>query len=247
MAIDMAGSVLIEVDVQNDFCPAYTTNEGRNRPAGTLAVSQGNEVIKPLNLAAEKFARRGAKIIASQDWHPARHSSFASSHPGRRVNDIIVLPVPPVSDSGEWPGAGKPDEFAPAAIQQVLWPDHCVQGSEGARFHDDLDLGPVNLILRKGYRRDLDSYSVFFENDRRTPTGLDGFLKGFSIKQIFIGGLATDYCILYSVMDALQLGYKIVVLTDAVCGVDIPEGSVERAFDMMRQGGAVFMNSGDLG
>jgi nicotinamidase/pyrazinamidase len=247
MVIDMAGSALIEVDVQNDFCPAYTTKDGKERPPGALAVSQGHEVIKPLNMAAEKFAHGGAKIIASQDWHPAHHSSFASSHPGKQVNDIIVLPVPPIPAPAEGAETESAGEFMPAAIQQVLWPDHCVQGSKGAQFHDDLNLAPVNFILRKGYRRDLDSYSVFFENDRHTPTGLDGLLRGLSITQIFIGGLATDYCVYYSVMDAIRLGYKTVVLTDAVCGVDIPEGSVERAFDMMRKAGAVFMNSRELG
>jgi nicotinamidase/pyrazinamidase len=242
MAIDIAGAALIEVDVQNDFCPAYTAKNGKKRPQGALAVSRGDEVIKPLNLVAEKFAHRGGKIIASQDWHPAHHSSFASSHPGRKVNDIIVLPVPQPESASPLLETD-PSEFTPAAIQQVLWPDHCVQGSEGARFHDDLNLDPVNLIIRKGYHRDLDSYSVFYENDRRTPTGLDGFLKGLFVKQLFIGGLATDYCVLYSAMDAIRLGYKVVVLTDAVCGVDVPEGSVERAFDLMRKAGVVFMNS----
>jgi nicotinamidase/pyrazinamidase len=247
MGIDIAEAALIEVDVQNDFCPGYTGRDGRERPPGALAVSQGDEVIKPLNLMAEKFARAGGKVIASQDWHPAHHSSFASSHPEKQVNDIIVLPVPQLAGPAGQREEPARDEFVPAAIQQVLWPDHCVQGSEGARFHDDLNLDYVNLILRKGYRPNLDSYSVFFENDRCTPTGLDGFLKGLSIRQLFIGGLATDYCVLYSVMDAVRLGYTIVVLTDAVCGVDIPEGSVERAFDLMRNSGVLFMNSGEVG
>jgi nicotinamidase/pyrazinamidase len=246
MAIDIAASALIEVDVQNDFCPAYTAKDGTERPPGALAVSQGDEVIKPLNQTAEKFARMGGKVIASQDWHPARHSSFASSHPGKQVNDIMLLPVPhaALASCGQETDA---DTFVPAAVQQVLWPDHCIQGSEGVRFHDDLDLNYVNLILRKGYRRDLDSYSVFFENDRCTPTGLDGFLKGLSIKHLLIGGLATDYCVLYSVMDAIRLGYTVVVLTDAVRGVNVPQGSVERAFDLMREAGVAFMNSGELG
>jgi nicotinamidase/pyrazinamidase len=245
MAIDIAGSALIEVDVQNDFCPAYTMKNGTKRPQGALAVSRGDEVIKPLNLMAEKMAPLGGKVIASQDWHPVCHASFASSHPGKQVNDIVVLPVPQLGSPSPLQKTDA-DEWAPAAIQQVLWPDHCVQGSEGARFHDDLNLDPVNLILRKGYRRDLDSYSVFFENDRCTPTGLDGFLKGLFIEQLFIGGLATDYCVLYSVMDAIRLGYKVVVLTDAVRGVDVPGGSVERAFDLMREAGVVFMNSGEV-
>jgi nicotinamidase/pyrazinamidase len=213
-AITIAETALIEVDVQNDFCPAYTGTGGKIRPAGALAVTNGDGVIPPLNRAAEKIASRGGKVIASQDWHPPAHCSFASSNP-------------------------------PAAAG-TFWPDHCVQNSAGARLHDDLNQGLINLILRKGYRKNLDSYSVFFENDRSTPTGLDGFLKGLGITTVVIGGLATDYCVLYSVMDALGLGYRTIVLEDAVRGVNIPEGSVNRALENMRTAGAVFMNSGEL-
>jgi nicotinamidase/pyrazinamidase len=210
--ITIAEAVLIEVDVQNDFCPAYTGRDGKTRPQGALAVAGGNAGIPPHTRAAAKFAGGGGKVIASQDWHPAAHCSFASSNTG----------------SG------------------ALWPDHCVQNSEGAQLHADLDLGPVNLILRKGYRKTLDSYSVFFENDRSTPTGLDGFLRGLGIRSVVIGGLATDYCVLYSVMDALHLGYRTIVLEDAVRAVNAPEGSAGRALDAMRTAGAVFMHSGEL-
>ncbi|MFP3042237.1 nicotinamidase [Treponema primitia] len=246
MAIDIGEAALIMVDVQNDFCPAYTGKNGKQRPDGALAVSRGYEVIEPLNRAAEKFAHDGKKVIASQDWHPAHHNSFASSHPGKKVNEIILLPVP---ESVQSPGIHRRDpikEYALPAIQQVMWPDHCIQGSEGAQFHDELNLNYVNLVIRKGSRENLDSYSVFFENDRYTPTGLDGFLKGLDIKQIFIGGLATDYCVLYSAMDAVRLGYKVVVLSDAVSGVNVPEGSVNQATSLMRGAGISFITTQEI-
>jgi nicotinamidase/pyrazinamidase len=248
MAIDIGGSALIIVDVQNDFCPGYTGKDGIKRPNGTLAVSQGRAVIEPLNQIAEKFDREGGKIIASQDWHPAHHSSFASSHPGKKVNDIILFPVPAPDPSRIFQRRRRNPkyEYVPAAIQQVMWPDHCIEGSDGARFHDELNLNHVDLIIRKGHRIDLDSYSVFFENDRFTSTGLDGFLKGLGLNQIYIGGLATDYCILYSVMDAVRLGYKVTVLSDAVSGVNVPEGSVERAFALMRGAGVSFTSTREI-
>ncbi|MDR2184838.1 MAG: isochorismatase family protein [Treponema sp.] len=246
MGIDIAKAALIEVDIQNDFCPAYTAKDGTVRPEGALAVRGGDRVIKPLNRIAQRFVEEGGKVIASQDWHPAHHSSFASSHSGKKVNDIIVLPVPEPPASPAHRRAGEA-EFIPTAIQQVLWPDHCVQNTSGAAFHDEFNLNCVNLVIRKGFRKNLDSYSVFFENDRHTPTGLDGYLKGLEIKFVFIGGLATDYCVLYSVMDALRLGYKIVVLEDAVCGVDVPSGSIHRALDLMLTAGAVFMETEEIG
>jgi nicotinamidase/pyrazinamidase len=131
-------------------------------------------------------------------------------------------------------------------MEQVLWPAHCVQGSGGAAFHDKLDLRPVNLILRKGFRRNLDSYSAFFENDRTTPTGLDGFLKGLGITTVALGGLATDYCVLYSALDAVRMGYKTMVLRDAVRGAGYPEGSVERALGEMEAAGIGILDSEDL-
>jgi nicotinamidase/pyrazinamidase len=225
MAIDIGEAALIMVDVQNDFCPAYTGKDGKQRPDGALAVSRGYEVIEPLN---------------------HYHNSFASSHPGKKVNEIILLPVP---ESVQNPGIHRQDpiqEYALPAIQQVMWPDHCIQGSEGAQFHDELNLDYVNLVIRKGDRGNLDSYSVFFENDRYTSTGLDGFLKGLDIKQIFIGGLATDYCVLYSAMDAVRLGYSVVVLSDAVCGVNVPEGSVKQATSLMRGAGISFVTTQEI-
>jgi nicotinamidase/pyrazinamidase len=127
-----------------------------------------------------------------------------------------------------------------------LWPSHCVEGSEGAAFHASLDLKPVNLIVRKGFRQGLDSYSAFFENDRKTSTGLDGFLKTLSIDTVVIGGLATDYCVLYSALDAAALGYKTIVAADAVRGVDYPAGSTDRALKTLEEAGVIFAASGEI-
>ncbi|MDR3276208.1 MAG: nicotinamidase [Treponema sp.] len=129
---------------------------------------------------------------------------------------------------------------------QTLWPVHCVQGTGGAAFHEGLDLRPVNLILHKGFRRELDSYSAFFENDRTTATGLDGFLRSLGIGTVALGGLATDYCVLYSAMDAVRLGYTTIVLRDAVRGVGQPAGSVEAAFKQMEAAGVIILNSAEL-
>ncbi|MDR0628287.1 MAG: bifunctional nicotinamidase/pyrazinamidase [Treponema sp.] len=223
--IDFTMSALLAIDVQNDFCPAYTGVSGEKRPPGALAVNRGDEVIDPLNRLAAQVVHAGGKVIATQDWHPQGHVSFASTHPGKQLGDTLDLP-----------GVGG----------QVLWPDHGVQGSLGAAFHDRFNLNTVSLILRKGFRRDLDSYSAFFENDRKTPTGLDGFLRGLSLKTLIVGGLATDYCVLYSVLDAVRLGYKTLVLIDGVRGVDYPEGSVERAFKAMEDAGIILVDSKEI-
>jgi len=127
-----------------------------------------------------------------------------------------------------------------------LWPSHCVQGSEGAAFHASLDLKPASLIIRKGFRRGLDSYSAFFENDRKTATGLDGYLKTLSIDTLVLGGLATDYCVLYSALDAVGLGYKTIIASDAVRGVDYPAGSTEKALKTLKEAGVIFAPSGEL-
>ena len=193
MTFNFPSSALIIVDVQNDFCPG-----------GALAVEKGDAVIGPLNNLASIFAAAGGRVIATQDWHPIEHASFA------------------------------------------LWPPHCVQGSRGADFHDALDLKPINLIIRKGFRKDLDSYSAFFENDRKTSTGLDGYLKALSIDTVVMGGLATDYCVLASAMDAVALGYRTIVLSDAIRGVNLPEGSVEKALKTMEDAGVIFTASEDV-
>jgi nicotinamidase/pyrazinamidase len=214
MTYDITKTLLLIIDVQNDFCPG-----------GALAVQDGDGVIAPLNRLAAAFASAGGRVAATQDWHPAGHVSFASSHSDKKPGDIIDLDT----------------------VQgQVLWPDHCVQGSKGAAFHEKLDLDPVSLIIRKGFRRGLDSYSAFFENDRCTATGLEGGIKQMNIQTVIIGGLATDYCVFYSAMDCRRLGFKTIIVSDAVRGVDYPPGSAEKAIAQMRDEGIIFSDSAEL-
>ena len=187
---------------------------------GALAVRDAGKVLSPINATSPLFDR----VVLTQDWHPRGHVSFASS----------------------WPGRGLYESVEADGIPQILWPDHCVKGSDGAAFHGALDTDRASLILRKGDLARLDSYSCFFENDRTTPTGLDGWLRSVGVSKLFIAGLTTDFCILYTVLDALRLGYEIRVIEDAVAGVDIPPGSAARAVTEMRRNGAAFVRSGDL-
>ena len=187
MQID-AHDVLLVIDVQNDFCPG-----------GALAVPRGDEMITPIHRVALRFEH----IILTQDWHPANHASFASSHTGKKPFESIEL------------GYGT----------QTLWPPHCVQGSPGAEFHPALQLPQAELILRKGFRPQIDSYSAFFENDRATPTGLAGYLRERNLTRVFCAGLAYDYCVGYSALDARRLGLPAFVLRDACRAIDL-HGSV---------------------
>ena len=186
---------LIVVDVQNDFCTG-----------GALAVAGGDEIVAPINNRMADFDA----VILTQDWHPAGHSSFASSH---QAAEFSTTEMPYGS--------------------QVLWPDHCVQGSIGAAFHKDLDIDRADLILRKGYRPGIDSYSAFFENDRRTATGFEGYLKTRGVFDVTFVGLATDYCVAYSALDAARLGFAVSVDT-ALCRAIDMGGSLDQArSDMM--------------
>jgi nicotinamidase/pyrazinamidase len=185
---------LIVVDVQNDFCPG-----------GALAVAGGDEIVAPINNRMADFDA----VILTQDWHPAGHSSFASSH---QAAEFSTTEMPYGS--------------------QVLWPDHCVQGSIGAAFHKDLDIDRADLILRKGYRPGIDSYSAFFENDRRTATGLEGYLKTRGVFDVTFVGLATDYCVAYSALDAARLGFAVSVDT-ALCRAIDMGGSLDQAWSDM--------------
>lgn len=189
-------------------------------PGGALPVPRGDEVVGPVNAAMRRFER----IVLSQDWHPAGHVSFASSRPGRAVGDVV-------EEGG---------------IDQTLWPDHCVQGTPGAAFHPALDADRASLILRKGFRAALDSYSCFFENDRSTATGLDGWLRSLGVSKVFVAGLALDYCVLYTALDAARLGLEAVVLEDCARAVGVPPGSGERAIRALRAAGVSFARSGDL-
>ena len=200
--------ILAVIDVQNDFCPG-----------GALAVPDAAAAVPVINRLAEFFPH----VIATQDWHPAGHRSFASAHPGK-----------------------KPFETAELSYGvQVLWPDHCVQGTPGAEPHPALSIPRCELILRKGFRKDIDSYSAFFENDRLTATGLDGYLRARRIKRIFFTGLATDFCVLYSAIDACRLGFGVFVIEDACRGID-RNGSVAAAWAGMEKAGARRISSADI-
>jgi nicotinamidase/pyrazinamidase len=178
------GDVLIAIDPQNDFCPG-----------GALAVPRGDQVIPALNRLTPRFLH----WVLTQDWHPAGHSSFASSHPGKRPFERMQMPY------GE----------------QILWPDHCIQESRGAAFHDRLKTGRAELVVRKGYDPQIDSYSALYENDRRTPTGLAGYLRERGFTRLFLAGLAFDFCVRYSAEDARRRGFEVVVVEDACRAIDL--------------------------
>jgi nicotinamidase/pyrazinamidase len=180
--IDPAADLLLAVDLQPDFMPG-----------GALPVPEGDAVVPLINRLLSRFSQ----AVATQDWHPPGHASFASNHPGRQAFDTVSMPY------GE----------------QVLWPDHCVQGSPGAALHPALQLERVQLVLRKGFRPEIDSYSAFRENDRRTPTGLHGYLQERGIRRIFVAGLARGYCTDFSAEDAAALGYTVFLVEDACRGI----------------------------
>jgi len=168
-------------------------------PGGALAVPQGDEIVTVVNRLAKNFRN----VVLTQDWHPAGHLSFASAHAGRSPYDTIAMPYGP----------------------QVLWPDHCVQGTPGAEFREDLQTPHAALVIRKGFRRAIDSYSAFYENDRSTPTGLAGYLRERGLTRVFLAGLALDFCVRYSAEDAHREGFEAIVIEDACRGIDV-EGSV---------------------
>lgn len=190
---------LIVIDVQNDFCPG-----------GALAVSRGDEIVTGINALINDFST----VILTQDWHPAGHSSFASSHTGKAPFEMTQMPYGP----------------------QVLWPDHCVQGTAGADFHPDLNSNRADMIVRKGFRAAIDSYSAFFENDHETPTGLHGYLQERGISNLTMVGLATDFCVNFSAMDAAKLGYDVLVREGLCRAIDM-DGSLEAAMAGMRDAG----------
>jgi len=176
-------------------------------PGGALAVAGGDEIISRINGLMDDFAT----VVLTQDWHPANHSSFAANHPGAQPFTLIQMPYGP----------------------QVLWPVHCVQGTEGAEFHKALRTDPAQLVVRKGFRPEIDSYSAFFENDHVTPTGLEGYLRSRGVTAVTLVGLATDYCVAYSALDAARLGFKATVLEGATRAIDL-NGSLADARAKMR-------------
>ncbi len=203
------GDALVVVDAQNDFCPG-----------GALAVPDGAAIMAVANRLGARFPH----LVLTQDWHPPRHISFASSHPGRQAFETIQV----------------------AYGDQVLWPDHCVHGTRGAELHPDLETTRAALILRKGNDPAVDSYSAFYENDHRTSTGLAGYLRERDVKRLFLAGLATDFCVLYSALDARREGFTVAVVQEAVRGIDL-QGSLARAWERMREAGVLLLREGDLG
>ncbi len=199
---------LLVTDVQNDFCPG-----------GALAIPDGDRVVPVINRLTELFE----VVLHTQDWHPAGHHSFASSHKDKEPFDVIPL------DYGD----------------QVLWPDHCVQGTDGAAFHPELNITRSQLVLRKGFRKEIDSYSAFFENDQKTVTGLGGYLRNRGIKTLYVTGLAADFCVKWTVLDAMKEGFHVNIVEDAVRGIDL-DGSLKQAWKEMLGAGARKISSDTL-
>jgi nicotinamidase/pyrazinamidase len=200
---------LVLVDLQNDFMPG-----------GPLGVSGGDETV-PL---ANALMARVDLVVATQDWHPAGHASFASRHPGRAPGDVVDLD----------------------GLRQTLWPDHCVQDTPGAAFHPALDTAAVAHVVRKGTDPRVDSYSGFFDNGQRRATGLDAYLRERGVRAVFVCGLATDYCVRFTVLDALALGYETRVVVDACRAVDLTAGDGTRALAAMRAAGATLVAGADV-
>lgn len=200
---------LILVDIQNDFVPG-----------GALAVADGDKVVPVANRIQSAFDL----VVATQDWHPANHGSFASQHPGKKPGDVIDL----------------------NGIAQVLWPDHCVQHSKGAEFHPRLDLTRIAKVFQKGTDPEIDSYSGFFDNGHRRGTGLAEYLRAQNVTTVYICGLATDYCVKFTSLDARSLGFDAYLVEDACRGVNLQPGDSAAAVDQMRAAGVHVITSDDL-
>jgi nicotinamidase/pyrazinamidase len=202
-------SVLILVDLQNDFLPG-----------GALAVPRGDEVI-PL---ADELQQRFDLVVATKDWHPPDHGSFASNHPGKKPGDRIILD----------------------GLEQILWPMHCVQNTHGSEFAPSFDTSRIAHIFHKGTERNIDSYSTFFDNAHRRHTGLAHYLEKHGIKNIYLMGLALDYCVKYSALDARQLGLNTYVIVDGCRGIELRSGDIARALEEMKCAGAILLKSSEL-
>ncbi|NBC28094.1 MAG: bifunctional nicotinamidase/pyrazinamidase [Bacteroidetes bacterium] len=201
-------NALLIVDLQNDFC----TN-------GALEVPRGSSIVPVVNKLIPSFDA----VVQTQDWHPAGHHSFASSHENKEPYDTVEM------DYGT----------------QVLWPDHCVQGSDGAEFHPELNTTKTQVVIRKGFRKQIDSYSTFYENDHETTTGLTGYLNSRGITDLYTVGLATDFCVKWSILDGIREGFTMHIVVDAVKGIDL-DGSLAAAWDEMKKAGVTITSSGAL-
>jgi nicotinamidase/pyrazinamidase len=206
LRIDRDRDAFLAIDVQNDFCAG-----------GALAVSDGDAVVAPVNALMARFAH----VVATQDWHPADHASFAANHADAAPFSTIDMPYGP----------------------QTLWPTHCVQGTPGAAFHPGFALDRATVILRKGFRAEVDSYSAFYENDKRTPTGLAGLLRERGVTRVIVAGLATDFCVSFSALDARQLGFEVCVVLGACRAIDL-NGSLGAARGAWAQAGVAVVESG---
>jgi nicotinamidase/pyrazinamidase len=202
-------NALILVDIQNDFVPG-----------GALAVTEGDQIVPTVNRLQPRFSL----VVATQDWHPADHGSFAANHPGRQPGEVIDL----------------------NGISQILWPVHCVEGTRGADFVAGLNRDQWNRVFAKGTDPQIDSYSGFFDNGHRQSTGLGEFLRERGVTDVYVAGLATDYCVKFTVLDALELGFKPHVIEDACRGVNLHPGDVQRAIDAMRAAGAAIVTSDEI-
>jgi nicotinamidase/pyrazinamidase len=189
-------------------------------PGGALAVKEGDTIVPLINRIMQRFHR----VVATQDWHPRNQVSFASNHPGKKPYDILQL----------------------GDLSQVLWPDHCVAGTPGADFHPALHTAEFHLIVRKGTNPAVDSYSTFLENDKKIKTGLDGYLNGVDAHRVFLCGLALDYCVFYSAMDASHYGFNTYVILDACRGINVPEDNIARAIQTMKNTGIQIITSSEL-
>jgi nicotinamidase/pyrazinamidase len=200
---------LIIVDMQNDFCPG-----------GALEVKEGDKIINTINRLTKAFE----VVVATQDWHPSNHKSFASSHPGRKPFEIIEL----------------------RGREQTLWPPHCIQGTYGAELVGGLDQSSIKAIFRKGMNPEIDSYSGFRDNLKEAITGLDGYLRSLGVDEIYICGLATDYCVYFTAMDGLELGYKTTIILPATRGIDTPKGSLEERLKKFSESGGKIIDSKEI-
>ncbi|MFX1514498.1 MAG: bifunctional nicotinamidase/pyrazinamidase [Promethearchaeota archaeon] len=193
-------------------------------PGGALPVEKGDEIINDVNDLIEKFYFEERIIVFTQDWHPKNHQSFASQHTGKAPYDSFDAPP----------------------LGPVLWPDHCVQGTPGAEFASNLNVQRGHLIIRKGYHLNIDSYSTFIENDHVTSTGLEGYLRGLKVSRVFLCGLALDYCVFYSVIDAKTLGFEVMCIIDLTRPVGAPEDSISNALQKMVENNVLFTSNSKI-
>ena len=199
----------VMVDIQNDFCPG-----------GSLAVKDGDKVIPIINKLQSKFD----SIMATQDWHPANHESFAINHPGKIAGDVIDL----------------------YGIRQTLWPVHCVENTKGAEFKAELNRNKVSKVVHKGTKKTIDSYSTFYDNGHKNSTGLGEYLKELDIDEVYLAGLATDYCVKYSALDAVELSFDTFVIIDACRGINLREGDIDKAIQEMKDAGVKIVKSKEV-